>query len=186
MPRPVLGDGALQARAVEPGDIEAICAWRNAQMDVLRQSEAISPQAQAAYFRDHIWPDKASLKPANILLALERDGRLIGYGGLVHIAWDYGRAEVSFLLETSLADDRTLLAQTFPGWLRMMQSLAFSDLGLNRLTTETYAMRHDHIALLEAAGFQREGVLRDHVRVNGAVMDAILHARLASDPEPGS
>jgi len=185
MPRQVLCDGSLRARAVEPGDIEAIRTWRNAQTDVLRQSEEISPQAQAVYFRDRIWPDKAALEPANILLALERDGAMIGYGGLVHIAWDYGRAEISFLLDKNLADDRTLLAETFSGWLRMMQGLAFDDLGLTRLTTETYAMRRDHISLLEAAGFVREGVLRDHVRVRGAAMDAIVHGRLACDPEPG-
>lgn len=183
MPTPVLSRGSIRARAVEPSDIEPIRCWRNAQMDVLRQSAPISEAAQAAYFRDHVWPDKPRARPANILLAFERNGRLSGYGGLVHIAWDYRRAEVSFLLETALAHDPAVLSETFSTWLRLMQRLAFTDLGLHRLTTETYAMRTTHIALLEAAGFRREGRLRDHVRVNGHPMDALLHGRLATDPE---
>ena len=177
--RPVLSEGSLLVRAVQAEDIEAIRCWRNAQIDVLRQSRPITPEEQSAYYERAIWPDKASDQPSNILLALFRDEQLIGYGGLVHIVWDYARAEISFLLSTQIAPSEE--PDLFAAWLRLMQRLAFDDLGLLRLTTETYAMRTSHIRLLEQAGFRREGVLREHVRVQGRPMDAVIHGCLASD-----
>lgn len=179
--RPVLHDGSVVVRAVEPEHIEAIRCWRNAQIDVLRQSRAITAEEQVAYFERAIWPDKASDHPSNILLGLFEDGRIIGYGGLVHIAWDYARAEVSFLLATEIAQDEAVVSPLFATWLRQMQRLAFDDLGLSRLTTETYAMRALHLRVLDDAGFQREGLLRQHVRVGGRPMNAVVHGCLASD-----
>ncbi|WP_416738934.1 GNAT family N-acetyltransferase [Pseudomonas sp. NFX71] len=96
MPTPTLSDGVLEVRAVQPADIEAIRQWRNAQMDVLRQTAPISPDQQAHYFAEHVWPQTESLEPTQVLVALERAGVLIGYGGLVHISWVNRRAEVSF------------------------------------------------------------------------------------------
>lgn len=179
--RPVLSEGSVVVRAVEPAHIETIRLWRNAQIDVLRQSRSITPEEQVAYFKRVIWPDKGADRPANILLGLFEDGWMIGYGGLVHIAWDYGRAEVSFLLATEIAKDDERGSTLFATWLRQMQRLAFDDLGLSRLTTETYAMRALHLRILDEAGFQREGLLRQHVTVDGRPMDAVVHGCLASD-----
>ena len=181
MPLPRLTGSRLSARAVEPADIEAIRLWRNAQIDVLRQSRPIEPDEQTAYFARAIWPQKSLPEPSNILLSILEDGRLVGYGGLVHIAWDYRRAEVSFLLDPAISRSEADVADIFGDWVRMMQRLAFADLGLTRLTTETYAMRDLHIRVLEQNGFQREGVLRQHVRVAGRPMDALVHGCLASD-----
>jgi len=179
--RPVLRDGSVVVRAVEPEHIEPIRCWRNAQTDVLRQSRAITTEEQVAYFERVVWPDKGSNRPSNILLGLFENGRIIGYGGLVHIAWDYARAEVSFLLATEIAQDEAVVSTLFATWLRQMQGLAFDYLGLSRLTTETYAMRTLHLRILDEAGFQREGLLRQHVTVDGRPMDAVVHGCLASD-----
>lgn len=179
--RPVLSDGSVVVRAVEPEHIEPIRRWRNAQIDVLRQTRAITTEEQIAYFKQVVWPDKGSDQPSNILLGLFEKDRIIGYGGLVHIAWDYARAEVSFLLATEIAANEEVVSTLFAIWLRLMQQLAFDDLGLARLTTETYAMRALHLRVLDEAGFQREGLLRDHVRVGGRPMDAVVHGCLASD-----
>lgn len=181
--RPVLGDGSILVRAIEPEHIELIRCWRNAQIDVLRQTRPITTEEQVAYFERAIWPDKEADQPANILLGLFQNDRLIGYGGLVHIAWDYARAEVSFLLDSEIAGDDEGVSTLFAAWLRQMQSLAFDDLGLSRLTTETYAMRTLHLRVLDEAGFRQEGVLRQHVRVGGRPMDAVVHGCLASDLE---
>lgn len=181
MPRPVLTEGPILVRALEPEDIEPIRRWRNAQIDVLRQSRPIAPQEQIDYFAGAVWPDKASDTPANILLALVENDRLAGYGGLVHIVWDYGRAEVSFLLDPEIPRDEPEVGVLFTIWLRMMKRLAFEDLGLSRLTAETFAMRKLYIRVLEESGFRREGVLRQHVRVDGRAMDALVHGCLASD-----
>lgn len=179
MPKPRLQDGELTLRAVQPADIESIRQWRNAQIDVLRQSCIITPEAQQRYFSEHVWPGKTSPQPTQILLAIEYHDQLIGYGGLVHIAWAYRRAEVSFLLEPQLERNTPFLADCFTRFLRLLQILAFEDLQLQRLTTETYSHRTVHIQALEAAGYQLEGRLKDHVVVDGQPCDALVHGLLA-------
>lgn len=180
MPRPRLQEGNLSVEAVRPSDIEPIRRWRNAQLKVLRQGAPISRSEQAAYYRKHVWPDMRLPKPANILLAYLEDGRRIGYGGLVHIAWRHRRAEVSFLLKTELADTPAECGRYFPAFLGLMKALAFDDLRLHRLCTETYAIRERHLAALEQAGFRREGVLREHVWIDDRPVDSILHGCLSS------
>lgn len=183
MPRARLISGDLVLRAVEPDDIEAIRQWRNGQMDVLRQSAPITSEGQARYFAAHVWPEKPILEPAQILLAIERSTDLVGYGGLVHISWPNRRAELSFLLAPKLERCSETRAAVFDAFLSLVQELAFTDLGLHRLFTETFAHRKRHIATLEAAGFQREGCLREHVVVNGVQMDALVHGCLATNRE---
>jgi RimJ/RimL family protein N-acetyltransferase len=181
MPRPVLVDAELAVSAVCEAHIEDIRRWRNAQLDVLRQATRIEPDQQRTYYAQQIWPEKASACPRNILLIIREHGRAIGYGGLVHIDWAYQRAEVSFLLDPAVGSDAERHAALFVRFMRLMQTLAFGDLGLHRLTSETYAFRIAHIAILERCGFVREGVLRDHVLVDGARCDAVLHGCLARE-----
>jgi RimJ/RimL family protein N-acetyltransferase len=180
MPRPKLDYGSFSVEAVQPRYIESIRQWRNAQMDILRQSTAITPEQQEAYFREYIWPDMRSLQPKNLLLAYMENGNFIGYGGLVHIAWEHRRAEVSFLLKTRLAGTQDDYNRYFPSFLKLMKILAFDDLGFERLYTETYAVREQYILALETMSFRCEGVLRHHVRINDQPVDSFIHGCLQS------
>ena len=181
MPHAYLSDGTLLVRAVQLADIEAIRQWRNAQMDVLRQTEPISQTEQNRYFAQYVWPEMIKSRPTQILVALESDGTLIGYGGLVNISWPNLRAEVSFLLSPQLEKDSVSLTDLFTRFLTLLKRLAFEDLRLRRLFTETYAHRTRHIAILETAGFLCEGRLREHVLIDGKPMDAILHGVLSNE-----
>lgn len=183
MPRPRLAGRDLVLRAVEPADIEAIRQWRNMQMSVLRQTDPISVDDQRRYFADHVWPEKCKPKPAQILLSIERDNTLIGYGGLVFISWPNWRAEVSFLLAPELERHTDTRAAVFGNYLALLQELAFVDLGMHRLFTETFSTRERHIEVLESAGFNREGRLRQHVFLDGEPTDGIIHGCLATSRE---
>jgi 2-polyprenyl-3-methyl-5-hydroxy-6-metoxy-1,4-benzoquinol methylase/RimJ/RimL family protein N-acetyltransferase len=165
-------------RTVEPGDIECIREWRNAQMDVLRQKKEISPAEQLAYYEQHIWPNLGDLHTPNLLVAYLEGGRLIGYGGLVHISWEDRRAEVSFLLDPVRTSDSHRYEADFLAFLHLIKTLAFDDLKLHRLFTETYSNRRGHISVLEAADFSLEGVLRRHVIVDGQPVDSLIHGCL--------
>ena len=181
MPRPMIVEGALSIEAVQPEHIERIRQWRNAQMDVLRQNSYISPEQQEAYYAEHIWPETSAPHPRNLLLAYKDEGRLVGYGGLVHIAWEHRRAEVSFLMDSVLATAGRVTERYFRAYLSLVKILAFQDLGMHRLCTETYAFRSMHLAILEASGFQCEGVLRDHVCIAGRSVNSIIHGCLANE-----
>lgn len=181
MPRAVLRNGNLSIKAVQPEHIENIRQWRNAQMNLLRQIAEITSEQQKSYFQNQIWPQTEIDKPDNILLSLLENEKLIGYGGLVHIAWIHRRAEVSFLMNSKTALNGNTYAGYFSRFLQMIKVLAFNDLRLNRIFTETYAMRKRHMAVLEASGFVREGVLKQHVIIDDQPFDSIIHGCLIVD-----
>ncbi len=165
-------------RTVEARDIESIRQWRNAQMDVLRQKNEISQEEQLAYYDQYIWPTLAHAHPKNILLAYFKSDQLIGYGGLVHIEWEDRRGEVSFLLDPVRTYDQEEYKRDFLVFLNLIKSLAFEDLKLQKLYTETFATRAHHISVLEAAGFSLEGRMRQHVIINGQSVDSLIHGCL--------
>jgi RimJ/RimL family protein N-acetyltransferase len=178
LPDEAVTQGEYSLVTVQDDHIEAIRQWRNAQIDVLRQAAPISPEQQVAYYAQHIWPALEVPQPANILLVLQQGSQPIGYGGLVHLAWEHRRGEVSFLLDTVLTADTTRHARLFEIYLGLIKTLAFDKLGLHRLCTETYAFRDGTIGVLEQSGFRLEGRLRDHVWVRGQWVDALMHGCL--------
>ena len=176
----------LSCDSLDPDDIESVRVWRNDQIDVLRQTRHISRQEQIEYFQRYVWPDLDSDQPSQILFKLTELGRMIGYAGLVHIDWPSKRAEISFLLEPKRNEPRALLVSYFLKWLKMAQHLAFANLGLNLLTTETYATRPEIIRALEQSSFKREGTLPSHVNLGGNLIDSVLHSRLRAEWENSS
>lgn len=175
--------GDYAAVPVAADHIERIRRWRNAQIVSLRQAAPLSEEQQLQYYTNVIWPQCGLREPDNILFAFLHQGRHIGYGGLVHIAWAHKRAEISFLLDPIHVSQPAVYAGHFLHFLELMKRVAFADLALNRLYTETYAFRTHHISVLEAAGWQVEGTMRSHVIVDGAETDSILHGYLKSDYE---
>jgi len=170
--------GSFSLEPTQDDDIEDIRIWRNEQMDVLRQSLLISPEQQNAYFDQRIWPSMDLEQPENIFLTFFEDGKRIGYGGLVHISWEHLRAEVSFLLETSRSKSVSKRQDYFSVYIEMIKRIAFDNLGMNRLTTETFDVRPDYIQTLEKNGFLFEGRQREHIFLNGRYIDSLHHAVL--------
>jgi SAM-dependent methyltransferase/RimJ/RimL family protein N-acetyltransferase len=162
-------------------DIQALRRFRNEQMDVLRQSETISPEQQERWFDEVVVPAQRDPRPPMVLASILEDGAFIGYGGLTNISWDSRRAEVSFLVDPARAADEVVYRRDMEAFLRVLTELAFDHLGLNRLFAETYAFRDLTIAILEEAGFTREGRLRQHVAIPGSLGDSIVLGLLARE-----
>ena len=181
LPRERLTSGVFAISTIQDRQIEPIRLWRNAQLDVLRQTGLLTTDEQVRYYDTVVWPTLSLAEPPNILLSFFEEGKPIGYGGLVHIAWRDRRAELSFLLDPEVATEPIKYANCFGVFLRLIKVLAFDDLNLLRLCTETFAMRHHHIAVLEANGFHLEGRLRNHVVVHGVQVDSLIHGCLACD-----
>jgi len=180
-----ISDGVITLRPLQQEDIENIRLWRNAQMDVLRQARPISPEEQARYFEQHVWPEKKSSQPRQILLGVELSNKLIGYGGLVNLHWADQRAEISFLLSDEIEVQPALRAEIFKRFLLLIRELSLECLGLKRIWTETYSFRKAHIKTLESSGFKLEGCLRKHVIINGERVDSLIHGIICGDHEPG-
>lgn len=155
-------------------DREPIRRWRNAQIDVLRQASPLSEVDQDRYFSQIVRPQLQMENPPQILWALEADGQLIGYGGLVHIQWADLRAEVSFMTDPARLDPATFDAD-WRRYLRMVIHLAREGLAFHKLTTETYEIRGELIELLESEGFVREGVHPEHHRMPDRWVTSFTH-----------
>lgn len=170
--------GEFSLRPLRWEDREPIRRWRNEQINVLRQTTPLSIDDQDTYYRNVLAPQFEEREPQQILWSLEENGRLIGYGGLVHIAWSDARAEVSFLTETERVPK--LLPDDWGAYLQLLIPIARDSLQLHKLTTETFATRSEMFPILEANGFVREGVLRDHHREAQGWTDSLVHALLLS------
>jgi len=168
-------NGEYTIEAVQPEHIEKIRQWRNKQMDVLRQTHAISREEQIEYFKNNVWLEMGKNQPDKILLSIKIKGKLIGYGGLVYISWDNKRAELSFIIDPSLVLNTKSYNNIFSVYLKMINKVAFKNLGLKRLFTETYDFRKEHINILEKNGFIKEGRLRNHIIHEGERIDSIIH-----------
>ena len=163
-------------------DREAIRAWRNAQLPVLRQAEPLTQAQQDRYFQQAVLPLFGQQQPKQLLFSLLLGGELVAYGGLVHISWPHAHAEVSYLADPARLTDPATYRADFRAHLRLLGQVAFEGLKLHRLCTETYDIRPAHVAIMEAAGFQLEGRLRQHVRLGPDIFaDSLLHGQLATD-----
>jgi len=170
-----------QLNFIKDEEIEAIRSFRNDQINILRQNQTISKDEQKAYFNHVILPCCKEKKPKQILLSYHHQGSFIGYGGLVHINWNFSHAEVSFLVDPSRKDVYNL---DFSYFLKLIASLAFSKLKLHRLFTETFSYRTNHISILEKSGFKKEGVLRQHCFKDNQWVDSIIHGMLTGEESP--
>ena len=73
-------------------------------MSALRQSRLLSKEEQLAYF-ENFKPELNQTHPKQVLVRFCLSGKLIGYGGIVHLDWENLRGEVSFLLATERTSD---------------------------------------------------------------------------------
>jgi len=174
-------EGKYYLTSFRKQDLFDIKRWRNEQMDVLRQNRQISDEEQEEYYKNVIAPSFSEPSPKLILFSFLYKEVCIGYGGFTNISWDSKRTELSFLVNTLRTKDIMLYERDFTAFLTIIKKIAFCDLNFNRIFTETFAMRDRHIGILEKAGFRQEGVLREHVIINGIKTDSILHGLLRSE-----
>lgn len=157
---------------VKPDEIERIRVMRNAQIDILRQLDPLTPEDQVAYYDREIWHTFKQAHPKQILMSIYHGKDWIGYGGLVHINWERKCAEVSFLFEQTRAADFT---QDLFHYLALIRDLAFNDLKFDEILTETYTIRTQVREILEQSGFRLEKVLKRRAFKRNKWQDAWLH-----------
>ena len=162
-------------------DIFKIKEWRNAQIDVLRQTKILTNEDQKRYYKSSIAPTFRQKEPRQILFSYLNGGRLIGYGGLTNIDWTNRRAEISFLVDPGIAGRRGEYARVFSCFLELLKEVAFDILAFHRIYTETFSFRKHHVRILEKSGFVNEGTMREHVEFRGKYYDSLLHGYLRQE-----
>jgi ribosomal-protein-alanine N-acetyltransferase len=69
--------------------------------------------------------------------------------------------------------------------LRSAAVFAFEELELHRLEAACLPHNRASIGVLERCGFQREGLGRRYLKIEGVWQDHLLLALLSDDPMPG-
>ena len=155
-------------------DAEKIRIWRNSQVKILRQNRELTKSDQIEYLNDYVYSELDKIHPNQILFAIKKESNLIGYGGITNIPRDPLRGEISFLG----AKNSVNYSAMFLNFLEFIRNIAFEEIGLKKIFTETYSFRISHIQVLEDFGFNLEGVLTSHNIIDGINTDSLIHGLL--------
>ena len=152
-------------------DRSDIMNWRNEQMHHLRQEIKLTRNIQDSYFKNEVFPLFSEKRPKQLLFSYLSEGKLIGYGGLVHINWIERTAEVSFIMETSRERDEFDLH--WSTYLYLLKKLAFIELKFRSLHTYSYNLRPFLYPTLKKNNFYLKERLKHEV--DGRKRDVFIH-----------
>lgn len=150
-----------------------IMQWRNDQIYHLRQSKPLTRKDQDDYFNTVIKQLFATETPSQLLFSYLEDNKCIGYGGLVHINWIDKNAEVSFIMDTRI--ERSEFHKHWGIYIDLLRQIAFNDLGLHKIFTYAFNLRPHLYEAIEAKGFVKEAVLKEHCFFNNEYKDVVIH-----------
>jgi len=153
-----------------------IMKWRNEQIYHLRQSKPLTKEEQDCYFNTVIKQLFVSDKPDQLLFSFLKSNQCIGYGGLVHINWVDKNAEVSFIMDTQL--ERNEFHKYWGIFLDLLYQIAFEELNLHKIYTYAFDLRPNLYEAVEAKGFVKEAVLREHCLFNGKFINVVIHSKI--------
>lgn len=154
----------------------AIMRWRNEQIYHLRQDQPLTEADQENYFQNIVANLFGQEKPNQILFSYLEDGKCIGYGGLVHINWKDKNAEISFIMDTTL--EKEYFHKHWGIYLGLIEQVAFQELSLHKIYTYAFDLRSHLYEAVEAVGFKREAVLKDHCFFEGRYKDVVIHSKI--------
>ena len=168
-----------------------IMNWRNEQLFHLRQKNILDINDQDLYYSNVIRPLFNENKPNQLLFSILYQNNLVGYGGLVHLNWIDKNCELSFLVKTNILDEheknfdsaeiKTKYQIIFSDFILCMKEITFNHLKFNRLFTETYSVRKNHLKILEMNQFKFEGNQREKVLISGKYIDSYFHSIIKND-----
>lgn len=181
MPSPFLESERLWYRSLEPGEAPQVAAYL--QDPRVRRNLAIgrfpfSEAGEAKWIEAQTKPPVAE-GPTDVSLCVGLKGQqtILGGTGLHRISWLHRSAEWGIYIGQP--------EQWGKGYgremARTMLRYAFDTLNLHRVMLRVNADHIGGIKSYEAAGFVREGVLRQSVFVEGRYLDTLLMAALRDE-----
>lgn len=153
-----------------------IMKWRNEQIYHLRQSEPLTKEKQNDYFENVVAILFDQEKPSQLLFSYLENDKCIGYGGLVHINWVDKNAEISFIMDTSL--EKQEFKKHWEIYLELLEQVAFCELNLHKIYTYAFDLRPHLYEAVEAKGFEKEAILKEHCWFEGNYKDVIIHSKI--------
>ncbi len=153
-----------------------IMKWRNEQMYHLRQSELLTEEKQNDYYDNVVAKIFEEKQPSNILFSYLKNGKCIGYGGLVHINWVDKHAEISFIMDTALEKNEFELH--WKTYLQLIEKVAFKELNLHKLFAYAFDIRPHIYKIFTDLDYYREAELKEHCFFEGKFISVIIHSKI--------
>lgn len=183
---PELSGAAVMLREPRPGDFPEWAALRQASRDFLEPWEPEWPfdEFTRSNFRSRVARIRSQRRDRTGLgfLIFERGtGRLAGgisIGNIRHGAAETG--QIGYWMGEPFSG-RGLMTEA----VRLVTAHAFDTMRLHRLEAACIPGNRRSERVLEKAGFQREGLMRSYLRINGVWQDHTLYAIIAGDHIPG-
>jgi [ribosomal protein S5]-alanine N-acetyltransferase len=178
---PSLAAGPFRLRPFALTDVEAV---REASGDPYIPLITTVPSAftedEGRRFIERQWSRAAQGTGYSFAIAEAGTDRAVGQIGLWLKDLGAGRASVGYWVVRSVRGRRTA-----PIALQALARWALHDLRIPRLELHVEPWNTASVKTAEAAGFQREGLLRSWQEVGGARKDMYVYARLPGDRVPG-
>lgn len=153
-----------------------IMKWRNEQIYHLRQNKPLTIEDQDNYFNNVVDKLFCEVQPNQILFSFLEKGICIGYGGLVHINWIDKNAEISFIMDTALEENKF---QTYwRNYLTLIEKVAFEDLKFHKIFTYAFDLRPHLYDVFLSAGFKEETRLKEHCFFENKFIDVVIHCKI--------
>lgn len=152
-----------------------IMKWRNEQIYHLRQSKPLTEEDQNNYFKNVVSKLFDQEQPGQILFSFLKNGKCIGYGGLVHINWVDKNAEVSFIMDTRLEENH--FEKIWKAFLHLLELVAFSEQRLHKIYTYAYDLRPHIYEIFEKCGFVMDARIKEHCFFDKEYVDVIIHSK---------
>ena len=168
-------DGEYAIIPIRNEDRYKIMQWRNEQIYHLRQSEPLTMEMQDAYFKNVVNKLFDKEHPNQLLFSFLEGEKCIGYGGLVHINWIDRNAEVSFVMNTELEENR--FVELWSLYLNLMEKVAFEELSFHKIFTYAFDLRPKLYSALALCGFEQEARLKEHIHIQDNYKDVLIHAK---------
>ena len=172
------GDG-VRLRAIERSDIPNFVRWLNDRevTDTLLIHSPLSKAMEEGWFDKHLAMNPNETEVLAIEILVGKDWVHVGSTGLheiepVHLAAEFG----IFIGEKQYWNQGFGRKAT-----RLMLKHGFEDLNLNRIYLYVYETNPRAMKAYEAAGFKREGVMREAIYKNGSYINVILMSVLHSE-----
>lgn len=153
-----------------------IMKWRNEQIYHLRQNKALTEEDQDNYFNNVISKLFEEALPKQIIFSYLKNGKCIGYGGIVHINWIDKNAEISFIMNTKLESSEK--EEHWSVFLALIEEVAFKELFLHKINTYAFDLRPYLYEIFENLGFYKEATLREQCLFNKEYIDVIIHSKI--------
>jgi RimJ/RimL family protein N-acetyltransferase len=170
----ILEGQKVRLRPVEERDLPFFVEWL-ADKDVTRWLAAVDEPPTLE--DEHDWYESARADENGVLWSIETlDGDLVGSTDL-RLAPHAERAELGIAIQ-----DKTRWSEGLgTDAIRLVVEYAFDELGLHRVELQTDEANARAIRCYEKVGFVREGLLRDHRKIEGHFSNTIQMSVLAGE-----